>query len=82
MSSLFRPEAIDAQRQQWLGEVRLVRPLSLSLFRSSCCARWPLVIAFLVLGRVHAQGPSAVCWCPIAAGSGWCRRRAGCSSGM
>lgn len=26
---LFRSEALDAQRQQWLGEVRLARPLSL-----------------------------------------------------
>jgi hypothetical protein len=30
MPLLFRPEAIDAQRQQWLGSVQLVRPLSLS----------------------------------------------------
>src|SRR5687767_12016073 len=27
---LFRPEALEAQRQQWLGGVQLVRPLSLS----------------------------------------------------
>lgn len=26
---LFRPEAVDAQRQSWLGAVQLVRPLSL-----------------------------------------------------
>ena len=31
MSSLFRPEAVEAQRQQWLGRVQLVRPLSLGL---------------------------------------------------
>jgi membrane fusion protein len=28
--SLFRPEALEAQRQQWLGGVQLVRPLALS----------------------------------------------------
>jgi membrane fusion protein len=28
---LFRPEAVEASRQQWLGEVRLVRPVSLSV---------------------------------------------------
>jgi membrane fusion protein len=28
--TLFRPEAIEAQRQQWLGGVKLVRPLALS----------------------------------------------------
>lgn len=27
---LFRPEAVDAQRQQWLGGVQLVRPLGLA----------------------------------------------------
>jgi membrane fusion protein len=27
--SLFRPEAVEAQRQQWLGGVQLVRPLAL-----------------------------------------------------
>jgi membrane fusion protein len=31
MTPLFRPEAIEARRQQWLGEVRLVRPVSLSV---------------------------------------------------
>jgi membrane fusion protein len=31
MSLLFRPEALEAQRQQWLGSVQLVRPLSLRL---------------------------------------------------
>ena len=31
MGSLFRPEVAEAQRQNWLGQVQLVRPLSLSL---------------------------------------------------
>ena len=31
MTSLFRREALEAHRQQWMGEVRLLRPVSLSV---------------------------------------------------
>jgi membrane fusion protein len=31
MRLLFRPEAVEAQSQQWLGRVQLIRPLSLTL---------------------------------------------------
>lgn len=31
MRLLFRPEALEAQSQQWLGRVQLVRPMSLSV---------------------------------------------------
>lgn len=60
MTPLFRPEAVEARRQQWLGEVRLVRPLSLSVIV------WLLVLAaatigsWLVLGeytrKAHVHG--------------------------
>lgn len=45
MSSLFRPEAIDGQRQSWLGEVRLVRPLPLTVLTV-----WAVVFAALLTG--------------------------------
>lgn len=45
MSSLFRPEAIDGQRQSWLGEVRLVRPLPLTVLTV-----WAVGVAALLAG--------------------------------
>jgi membrane fusion protein len=41
---LFRPEAIEGRRQQWLGEVRLVRPVPLT------------ALMFLLLGAAIAVG--------------------------
>lgn len=51
MSDLFRAEAVDAQRQSWLGEVQLVRPTSLTLLTVGVLAGLALIIAFLVLGE-------------------------------
>ena len=51
MSSLFRPEVADAQRQNWLGQVQLIRPLSLTLFSIGVLCALALVIAFLFLGE-------------------------------
>jgi membrane fusion protein len=60
MTPLFRPEAIEGRRQQWLGEVRLTRPVALSVLATvmfvSACA----VGAWLVLGdytrKAHVPG--------------------------
>jgi membrane fusion protein len=48
--TLFRPEALDAQRQSWLGGVQLVRPLSLSWLTLGAVAAVVAVAAFLALG--------------------------------
>lgn len=47
--SLFRPEALAAQSQQWLGGVQLVRPLSLSWLTAGAVAAALAVAAFLAL---------------------------------
>jgi membrane fusion protein len=44
MRLLFRPEAVEAQSQQWLGRVQLVRPLSLALVTAG------VVLVALALG--------------------------------
>ena len=51
MSSLFRPEVAEAQRQNWLGQVQLVRPLSLSLLTIGVLSMLALVLAFLFFGE-------------------------------
>ena len=51
MSSLFRPEVAEAQRQNWLGQVQLVRPLSLTVYTVSVLCVLALVLAFLFLGE-------------------------------
>ncbi len=51
MSSLFRPEVAEAQRQNWLGQVQLVRPLSLSLLTIGVLGMLALVLAFLFFGE-------------------------------
>jgi membrane fusion protein len=45
--TLFRPEALDAQRQSWLGGVQLVRPWSLSWLTLGAVAVAVAVAAFL-----------------------------------
>lgn len=51
MASLFRPEVAEAQRQNWLGPVQLVRPLSLSVLTAAALCALLLVLAFLFLGE-------------------------------
>jgi len=57
---LFRREAIEANRQQWLGEVRLVRPVSMSVLVVVLVAAAFVVGAWLVLGeytrKAHVRG--------------------------
>ncbi|MDP1900114.1 MAG: HlyD family efflux transporter periplasmic adaptor subunit [Rubrivivax sp.] len=45
--TLFRSEALDAQRQQWLGGVRLVRPLALSWVTAGVLCTAVAVAVFL-----------------------------------
>jgi membrane fusion protein len=49
--SLFRPEAVEAQRQAWLGRVQLVRPLSLTVVTAGVLAALIAVLAFLTLAQ-------------------------------
>ncbi|MGL6108527.1 MAG: HlyD family secretion protein [Rubrivivax sp.] len=51
MSLHFRPEVAEAQRQNWLGQVQLVRPLSLTVFSIGVVCVLALVIAFLFFGE-------------------------------
>lgn len=48
---LFRTEAIEAQRQQWLGGVQLIRPLALGWVTAGVIA--VLVAVVLFLGLAH-----------------------------
>jgi len=49
MGSLFRPEAVAARGQQWLGRVQLVRPLSLSLLTVGAMVMLLVVGSFIAL---------------------------------
>lgn len=51
MTSLFRPEALESRHNQWLGGIRLMRPLSLQLLTLCALAAAGAVVAFLVLGE-------------------------------
>lgn len=51
MRSLFRPEAVEAQQQHWLGRVQLVQPLSLTLLTVGAVLVAVAVAAFLLLGQ-------------------------------
>lgn len=51
MASLFRPEAINGQRQNWLGSITLVRPLSLSVFTAGAVVCAVAVTCFLCWGE-------------------------------
>jgi membrane fusion protein len=60
MTSLFRAEALDARRQQWLGTVRLVRPVTLTALVWLLLGTAVAVGAWLVLGeytrKTHVVG--------------------------
>lgn len=49
--TLFRPEALEAQRQPWLGRVQLVRPLSLSVISGGVLLALVAVALFLSLAH-------------------------------
>ncbi len=48
---MFRPEAVDAQRLQWLGGVQLVRPPSLAWVTAGVVCVALALVAFLSLGQ-------------------------------
>ena len=48
---LFRPEAVDAQRQHWLGGVQLVRPPALAWITAGVLCSVVAVAVFLTLGQ-------------------------------
>lgn len=50
MPSLYRPEAIEGQRQAWLGRIQLVRPLSLTVLTACAVTAALAVGAFLFVG--------------------------------
>ncbi len=60
MTPLYRTEALEARRQQWLGEVRLVRPVTLSALVVLLAAAAIAVGAWLVMGeytrKAHVVG--------------------------
>lgn len=60
VTPLFRPEAVDGQRQSWLGGVQLVRPLSMTLLTFFTVGVAALVIAYLFVGeytrKAHVSG--------------------------
>lgn len=47
----FRPEVAEAHRQNWLGQVQLVRPLSLSLLTLAVLVVLAMVLALLFFGE-------------------------------
>jgi len=47
VTSLFRPEALAAHQQSWLGGVRLIRPLSLSVLTAGAALTAVALVAFL-----------------------------------
>jgi membrane fusion protein len=57
---LFRPEVVAARRDAWLGEARLVQPLSIRLVARVCLFLIASFALYVTLGtytrRVHAEG--------------------------
>jgi membrane fusion protein len=51
MAGLFRPEALEHQRQAWLGDMQLLRPLSLRLLTATVLLVLAAVLAFLWWGE-------------------------------
>lgn len=51
MASLFRPEALAAQQQSWLGGVRLIRPLSLTVMTFGAALAVVAVVLFLSVAQ-------------------------------
>lgn len=49
MTSFFRPEALAAQQQPWLGGVRLIRPLSLSVMTAGAALAVLALVTFVTL---------------------------------
>jgi membrane fusion protein len=51
MTSLFRPEAIEGQRQAWLGGIQLVRPIGLTVLTAAAVLTAVAVGSYLTWGE-------------------------------
>lgn len=51
MPSLFRPEALEGRRQEWLGRIQLIRPLSLATLTALVAVTAVAVGTYLSLGE-------------------------------
>jgi membrane fusion protein len=55
---LFRPEAVQAQGQQWLGSVQLTRPLALSWLTAGVLVVAAAVAVFLIFAQYTRKAPA------------------------
>ncbi len=51
MPSLFRPEVVEGRRQEWLGRIQLIRPVSLTVLTTLVAVTAVTVIAYLSTGE-------------------------------
>lgn len=51
MPKLFRPEVFESRRQDWLGRIQLIRPVSLAWLTGLVLGVGCLVLAYLTLGE-------------------------------
>lgn len=51
MPPLFRPEVVEGRRQQWLGKIQLIRPISLTVLTAFVAAASVATITYLTLGE-------------------------------
>jgi membrane fusion protein len=51
MPSLFRPEVVEGRRQQWLGSIQLIRPVSLGVLTAFVAVTAVATITYLSLGE-------------------------------
>lgn len=59
MTPLFRPEAVQAQQQQWLGRVQIARPLSLTWLTLGVALLALVTAAFLWLAEYTRKAPAS-----------------------
>lgn len=51
MPSLFRPEVVEGRRQQWLGSIQLIRPVSLAVLTALVALTAAAAATYLSLGE-------------------------------
>jgi membrane fusion protein len=51
MPSLFRPEVVEGRRQQWLGSIQLIRPVSLAVLTTLVAVTAAATVMYLSLGE-------------------------------
>lgn len=51
MPTLFRPEVVEGRRQEWLGSIQLIRPVSLALLTTFVAVTAVVVSSYLSLGE-------------------------------